>query len=102
MAPDPPAAPVDVAVVPGMAANQLPPMPLPFVCPAAESVAWIWTLLAVPTVPVCVPGLVTVTVLPPVPMLKAKVAVPEAPVVSFTVTVTVLLPLAVGVPGGKQ
>src|SRR3954447_26267059 len=34
------------------------------VWPAAESVAWIWRLAAVPTVPVWLPGLVTVTVLP--------------------------------------
>ena len=32
-----------------------------------ESVAWICVLTAVPTVPFCAPGLVTVTVLPPPP-----------------------------------
>src|ERR1017187_10908007 len=37
------------------------------VCPDAESVAWIWRLAAAPTVPVRVPGLVTVTVLWPPP-----------------------------------
>ena len=35
------------------------------VCPDCESVAETCKLVAVPTVPVCVPGLVTVTVLPP-------------------------------------
>jgi len=34
------------------------------VCPEAESEAWICTLAAVPTVPVWLPGLVTVTVFP--------------------------------------
>ena len=34
------------------------------VWPDCESLPWIWRLAAVPTVPVCVPGLVTVTVLP--------------------------------------
>ncbi len=34
------------------------------VWPEAESVAWICRLTAVPTVPVWLPGLVTVTVLP--------------------------------------
>src|SRR3954463_16790789 len=35
------------------------------VCPGAESVAWICRpLIAVPTVPIWLPGLVTVTVLP--------------------------------------
>ena len=53
-----------------------------------------------PTVPVRVPGFVTVTVFWPVPplMFQAKLAVPVAPVPSFTVTVTVLLAAAVGVP----
>ena len=41
------------------------------VCPDAESLACICTLTAVPTVDVCVPGLVTVTVFPP-PPLPAK------------------------------
>jgi hypothetical protein len=43
VAPDPLAAPVDVAVVPGMAANQLPPMPLPLVCAAAVSPENVWS-----------------------------------------------------------
>jgi hypothetical protein len=35
------AAPVDVAVVPGMAANHFPAIPWPFVCPAAVSLAYV-------------------------------------------------------------
>src|ERR1039457_3231468 len=41
------------------------------VCPDAESLAWICRLTAVPSVELCVPGLVTVTVSPPVPPLLA-------------------------------
>src|ERR1700751_1496614 len=36
------------------------------VCPGAESLAWISRLTAVPAVELCGPGLVTVTVSPPV------------------------------------
>src|ERR1700753_1033373 len=35
--------------------------------PVAESDAWIWRRAAVPTVPVCAPGLVTVTASVPLP-----------------------------------
>src|SRR5947207_8371297 len=70
------------------------------VSPAAESVAWSCTpVMAVPTVPVWLPGFVTVTVLPLGPaMTEVNDAAPEAPVVSAAETVTLLLPAAVGVP----
>ena len=52
-----------------------------------------------PTVPVWLPGLVTVTVLPDAAlMVQVNEADPEAPVVSVAVTVTLLLPVVVGVP----
>ena len=61
--------------------------------------ARIWTDTAVPTVEVWLPGLVTVTVLPVPPlMFQANAAEPDAPVVSLTVTVTLALTAAVGVP----
>src|SRR5580700_4498925 len=69
------------------------------VWPEAESVALICRLAAVPTVPVWLPGLVTVTVLPVAELIvQVKDADPEAPVVSLAVTVTLLLPAVVGVP----
>ena len=70
------------------------------VWPVAESVAWICTLAAVPTVPVWLPGLVTVTVLPELAalMVQVKAAVPLAPVPSVTVTVTLEVAAVVGVP----
>ena len=69
------------------------------VWPEAESVALICRLTAVPTVPVWLPGLVTVTVLPVAAlMVQVKDADPEAPVVSFAVTVTLFEPAVVGVP----
>ena len=69
------------------------------VWPDAESVAWICTLAAVPTVPVWLPGLVTVTVLPvALLMVQVKAAVPLAPVVSVAVTVTLEVAAVVGVP----
>src|SRR5436190_10853156 len=69
------------------------------VSPAAESVAWSCTpVMAVPTVPVWLPGFVTVTVLPGPEMTQVKDAEPEAPVVSAAETVTLLVPAAVGVP----
>ncbi len=69
------------------------------VWPEAESVAWICRLTAVPTVPVWLPGLVTVTVLPPAGLIvQVKLAEPEALVVSFAVTVTLEVPAVVGVP----
>jgi hypothetical protein len=56
----------------------------------AESVAWICTLSAVPTVPVWLPGLVTVTVLPvpAAPIVQSKLT-EDAPLPSLTVTVVV-------------
>ncbi len=69
------------------------------VWPEAESVALICRLTAVPTVPDWLPGLVTVIVLPVVElMVQVKDADPVAPVVSFAVTVTLLVPAVVGVP----
>src|ERR1700733_13405438 len=68
------------------------------VWPEAESVAVICRLAAVPTVPVWLPGLVTVTVLPVAELIvQVKVADPVAPVVSFAVTVTLFEPAVVGV-----
>jgi hypothetical protein len=60
------------------------------VCPAAESVACTCSpLIAVPTVPLWLPGLVTVTVLPLPPLIvQVNDADPDAPVVSVAVTVT--------------
>ena len=58
------------------------------VWPEAESVALICRLTAVPTVPVWLPGLVTVTLLPVAGlMVQVKDADPVAPVVSLAVTV---------------
>src|SRR5579863_5595123 len=57
--------------------------------------------MAVPTVPAWLPGLVTVTVLAPCGLIvQVKAAVPFAPVVSVTVTVTLngLPVVVVGVP----
>src|SRR5436309_3047284 len=55
--------------------------------------------MAVPTVPVWLPGFVTVTVLPEEPeMAHVNDTEPEAPVASVADTVTVLLTAAVGVP----
>src|SRR5579859_1371784 len=69
------------------------------VWPDCESVACICRLTAVPTVPVWLPGLDTVTVLPLCGLIvHVKLALPWAPVVSVAVTVTLLLPAVVGVP----
>src|SRR6185437_2333112 len=69
------------------------------VCPAAESVAEICLLNAVPTAPVCAPGLATVMVFPEAALtVKVKVADPVALVLSLAVTVTLELTAAVGVP----
>src|SRR5215469_1075904 len=61
------------------------------VCPEAESVAWICRLAAVPTVPVWLPGLVTVTVLPPGLVTMAWLAsqVPAPPLPSFAQVVCI-------------
>ena len=56
-------------------------------------------MIGVPTVPVCVPGLVIVMVFTvPVSIVQLNVAVPDAPVVSVTVTITVKVPSVVVVP----
>jgi hypothetical protein len=64
------------------------------------SAAWICKLTAEPVVDVWLPGLVTVTVLPPGALtVQVKLALPAAPVVSFAVTVTDWFSTAaVGVP----
>ena len=52
-----------------------------------------------PTVLVWLPGFVTVTVFPVAELtVQVNAALPEAPVVSFAVTVTLLDPAVVGVP----
>ncbi len=69
------------------------------VWPDAESLAWICRLAAVPTVEVWLGGVVTVTVLPVAELtVQLNEADPEAPVVSFAVTVTLEVPAVVGVP----
>ena len=59
------------------------------VCPDAESDADICRLTAVPTEPVWLPGLVTVTILAAAePTVQVTVAEPDGPVVSVPVRVT--------------
>ena len=62
--------------------------------------AWICRLTAVPTVLVWLPGLVTVTVLPPAGLIvQVKRGRAGRPlVVSLAVTVTLEVPAVVGVP----
>jgi hypothetical protein len=70
------------------------------VWPDWESVAWICKLTADPVEDVWLPGLVTVTVLPPAALtVQLKVAFPAAPVVSVAVMLTDWFnTAAVGVP----
>ena len=57
------------------------------VWPDAESVAWICRLVAVPTAPTWLPGLVTVTVSPgPVPPPAGETSMPLTWALSLTVT----------------
>jgi hypothetical protein len=67
--------------------------------PDCESLALIWRLVAVPTFPLCDPGLFTVTVLATAGLIfQENEAEPLAPVVSVAVTVTLEVAAAVGVP----
>jgi hypothetical protein len=70
------------------------------VWPEVESLAETCRLAAVPTVAVCVPGFVTVTVLPVEDPLtfQLKAALAASPVVSVAVTTDVYEPAVVGVP----
>jgi hypothetical protein len=61
----------------------------------------VYTVNANEVLPCEPPGLVTVTVPPPVELLlvvRVKVVEPVAPVVSFAVMVTLAVPAVVGVP----